>query len=831
MSAPLGILKHIPCPQGDACTAYRCLFRHAGDEQQWPLATEAGGEPSDDRHVPGPVVVETDQLRQATTQLRLSAGHTAGKARKRVKTTHGDDGGDDNDNNNNNDDGGVNVEDDVYDPASPAVVSSGTAGAQPRVVTTHDHAPGHGLVSYKVHPDGPSPHSIHAAESTHNNHRFFTSLEENKLAKPISPPPLKRKSGDLSADSSPGTPSPATMSASTAAMSTWWRSSSNSPSPKPIPGAGVGVSWYRPPKQGNTERRSSRRLSPPAASPKTPVASTALPASKSPTAATTTTAATPPPPPTINSIATSSESKQRPAAAAARKPETLNPRHLRKAPSTHEIRFKLLKMLHAEFARLNSELRAKSGVEDKDRLLLSDQQLVWMALDMEETCAVTKPIIYSNTIKHRIMHYKRMLVDQWIRERTEAVEKEQKEQRRQEPAADEPPDKEQQSEKSSTSRNSKSSSAAAAVAPPPPQELKPVDLDSGLTLPQEVAFVKEHLLTPIDRLAAYGYVPKVPSAADIQKARDAEEVSKGWEVCERCATRFQVFPGRRESDGALASGGTCTAHPGKIDYASKTYRCCGEKPGDSRGCTTSDSHVFKTTDPKRLASLWNFAKTPPNPNVPADRAVSFDCEMAYTVYGVEMVRVTATAWPHGELLLDVLVRPMGEIIDLNSRYSGVWPQDIANAQPLSPTATATATETTNTTNDAKEPRPLQIVSSPIVARDLLFSLISPETPLIGHGLENDLNTMRIVHPTLVDTVLLFPTRKGLPMRFGLRTLAEKKLGRLIQATTSTDGATIGHDSAEDARAAGDLVRFKLKEEWAAKKRDGWAFVDGVLKSP
>ncbi len=36
---------------------------------------------------------------------------------------------------------------------------------------------------------------------------------------------------------------------------------------------------------------------------------------------------------------------------------------------------------------------------------------------------------------------------------------------------------------------------------------------------------------------------------------------------------------------------------------------------------------------------------------------------------------------------------------------------------------------------------MQIVSSPVVARDLLFSLISPDTPLIGHGLENDLNAI------------------------------------------------------------------------------------------
>ncbi len=53
--------------------------------------------------------------------------------------------------------------------------------------------------------------------------------------------------------------------------------------------------------------------------------------------------------------------------------------------------------------------------------------------------------------------------------------------------------------------------------------------------------------------------------------------------------------------------------------------------------------------------------------------------MCYTVRGMELVRLTATSWPDGKELLDVLVHPVGEILDLNSRYSGVSPEDIVNA--------------------------------------------------------------------------------------------------------------------------------------------------------
>ncbi len=363
-----------------------------------------------------------------------------------------------------------------------------------------------------------------------------------------------------------------------------------------------------------------------------------------------------------------------------------------------------------------------------------------------------------------------------------------------------------------------------------------VEIKTGLT-PEQELLVLRRLRTPIDDKAMFGYVPAVPSDEDIQKARDAEEAAKGWEACDRCSSRFQVFPGRREEDGALASGGACTYHPGKIYYSHKQpgeralgvsdrrYRCCSQAVGDSAGCATAATHVFRTSDPKRLALLWNFVETPPNPAAAATAAaVAFDCEMGYSVKGFELIRLTATSWPSGDELLDVLVQPMGEILDLNSRYSGVWPEDMVNAVPFS-----TKSQPPPPPLAEGERRRMQMVSSPVVARDLLFSLISPDTPLIGHGLENDLNCVRIVHPTIVDTVLLFPHNKGLPVRYGLKALTEMHLHKHIQV--ETEGKLAGHDSAEDAQAAGDLVRFKIMKEWTKMKVDGWRVEDGELVGP
>lgn len=506
---------------------------------------------------------------------------------------------------------------------------------------------------------------------------------------------------------------------------------------------------------------------------------------------------TPAPEPTVAPLP-----KPEPTPAPARKAEGLNPRHLRNQPATFQVRWKLVKMLYDQYTRLNQGLEKIAQDDATKRLLLTDQEIIWMALDEEENAAKTNG--YSNQLKSRITSCKKFTVEKWKEERIELL-------RKQEAAL------------------FKDESAAA------PKSSEPVVIETGLTATQEVQLVKARLLTPIDDLAKYGYVPTVPAEEEIAKAKQAQSVSQGWEGCDRCTKRFQVFPGRREEDGALASGGKCTHHPGKLympnrqsadrSIPERQYRCCGETVGQSVGCTVKDTHVFRHSDPKQLATLWNFAETPENPNAPKDRGVCFDCEMGYTVKGFEMIRFTATSWPSGEELMDVLVRPFGEVLDLNSQYSGVWPEDLANARPF-----ALASDKPLPPQKAGERKRLQMVSSPEVARDLLFSLISRDTPLMGHGLENDLNCMRVVHPVIVDTVLLYPHNRGLPIRNGLRMLMQTILNTRIQVEPA-EGQLAGHDSAEDARAAGDLVRWKTRKEWLKMKREGWTLVDGQFVSP
>ncbi|MBE3044181.1 3'-5' exonuclease [Candidatus Bathyarchaeota archaeon] len=528
------------------------------------------------------------------------------------------------------------------------------------------------------------------------------------------------------------------------------------------------------------------------------------------------------------------------------KSETLNPRLVKPPPAAFESRFKLLRLVHSELTRLNNELKKaadggtssptkqrkagkgssvngagkKPGVQSdlktadgeaqggrekgqEAKRALSDQQLITLALDEEETVALSRPAIYTTAMRGVLMKYKRMTPPQWEEACAKEIEK--------------------------TDPNCKTEDVSAD---------QPKEISTGLTPPQEM-YVLRRLLTPTKTLSQHGYVSSIPKDADIENARAAVEMAQNWEKCARCDRRFQVFPGRREEDGALTSGSECLHHPGKTYFQAKQpgdktrqpkrYRCCGEAVGDSAGCATGDDHVFKVSDPKRLASVTNYAETPDNTKK-IEYAVCFDCEMGYTVYGLELIRFTATSWPGGEELVDVLVRPKGEILDLNSRYSGVWPQDIANAEPYTPTETPKPPEEPKSKDPAQanERRKFKIVNTPEAARELLFSFITPDTPLVGHGLENDLNAMRIVHPTLVDTVLLYPHKLGLPYRHGLKMLAAQHLEKHIQLE---DSSMQGHDSAEDARAAGELARLRVKGEWEAMKRRGWALMGDDFVPP
>ncbi|KIX05100.1 uncharacterized protein Z518_05972 [Rhinocladiella mackenziei CBS 650.93] len=498
------------------------------------------------------------------------------------------------------------------------------------------------------------------------------------------------------------------------------------------------------------------------------------------------------PPPTQESNLTVLHSTRKPV-----KVESLIPRNVAKAPAVLKMRLAVLQKLHDQMQVQNRKLA--EGDEKWRSMVLNDQELITFALDEEEAATKLGENIYKNSMTQKVLRIKKITTEEWIKTVTEW-----------------------------TGTASRVQAEEKSTAKPPDA------IAAGFSSVSEQIAVLKHLRTPLEGMERFGYVTSKPTASEVASARAAVAAAAGYENCDRCGTRFQVFPGRDEN-GRLASHGKCRYHwarPNRtarlrtdriLGQSAAMFPCCNQLEG-SEGCVEADTHVFCVKDPKRLADVLQFEHTPAKSDVRGRPPVSFDCEMAYTTLGMEVIRVTAVSWPQGRLLFDVLVRPYGEILDLNTRFSGVTVESYANALPYSPPSTeAGHVSTTGSRLDiGQQPR----VGSPAMARQLLFDHLSPDTPLIGHAIENDLNVCRVIHPFVIDTVLLYPHPRGLPIRYGLKALSQQYLSRGIQT-----GGEAGHDSKEDAVATADLVSVKVAQKWRMMQHEGWKFVEGMLMSP
>ncbi|KAI9481210.1 MAG: ribonuclease H-like domain-containing protein [Benjaminiella poitrasii] len=257
---------------------------------------------------------------------------------------------------------------------------------------------------------------------------------------------------------------------------------------------------------------------------------------------------------------------------------------------------------------------------------------------------------------------------------------------------------------------------------------------------------------------------------------EKEEIIGTIQKCDRCKDEYLVKAVLDKDD--LAS---CVYHPSRpyIDKVNgqkeKIYGCCKDSLG-SEGCTRGP-HVYKDEDLVILHRKIPFVKTPPRD--PASKSnkildlIALDCEMGYTTAGMELIRLTAVD-KDLNVLIDELVLPSSMVIDLNTSYSGV--------------------------------KTLEGVKYDLDGlRKELFKYVDEETIIVGHGLENDFNALRVIHTNVIDTVVLFPHRQGLPYRQSLRKLTSTHLKRFIQ--TGSDG----HDSLEDASACIELLELYIKK--------------------
>lgn len=284
------------------------------------------------------------------------------------------------------------------------------------------------------------------------------------------------------------------------------------------------------------------------------------------------------------------------------------------------------------------------------------------------------------------------------------------------------------------------------------EHLKKLDQEA-----KELKILKEMVVSR-KTLIAFGYIMEPPESIPNEKIT---------RICNRCGTEFRL-------DQQLQPI-VCEFHHGKKQRGK--YICCMSNV-DGQPCSKAKNHVYLLNTPEEKQALlpYQFTKElfTTTSTKSKSRVLGIDCEMGFTTKGFELMRITAIDYFTSKTVLDIFIKPIGEIVDFNTRYSGIH----------------------ELTDDFLSWEQLM---------EKLGEIMDSETILIGHGLENDMNAMRLIHENIIDTSILFPNKwkTGPTRRWSLKDLAFEFLSRRIQ--------TGEHDSCEDSIAAIDIVKYFVKK--------------------
>jgi len=197
-------------------------------------------------------------------------------------------------------------------------------------------------------------------------------------------------------------------------------------------------------------------------------------------------------------------------------------------------------------------------------------------------------------------------------------------------------------------------------------------------------------------------------------------------------------------------------------------------------CKEEEEHKPEQRTLKEISSRRQYSATPAPTKNDTRKAVVIDCEMGTAASGDnELIRLTLIDYFSSDVLIDKLVWPDVQMLHMNTKWSGV---------------------TWKMMNEARNKR--KCVFGWKNARSLVWKFVSPETIVIGHGVQSDLTSLRWIHPRLIDTLIVERGNDDKKTGLSLKKLAEERLGRAIQQGR-------GHDSLEDAIATRDLLHWNV----------------------
>nr|KAF6490811.1 RNA exonuclease 5 [Molossus molossus] len=170
----------------------------------------------------------------------------------------------------------------------------------------------------------------------------------------------------------------------------------------------------------------------------------------------------------------------------------------------------------------------------------------------------------------------------------------------------------------------------------------------------------------------------------------------------------------------------------------------------------------------------NFVSTKSD-GVITDKSPLFglDCEVCLTMRGRELTHISLVA-EEGGCVMDELVKPDGKILDYLTSCSEIM------KKILNPVTTK-----------VKD-----------VQRQLK-ALLPPTAVLVGYSSDLDLKALKMIHPYVIDTSLLYVREQG--RRFKLKFLAKAIWGKDVQGP-----GRLGHDTTEDAKTALELAQYFFK---------------------